>query len=112
MRRASAEVTHHDAVAGTSESWVVRMYADDLQSGISAANSVILPSIQTLASNNGQNSPPLTLDQWILQDITPNVSVAGTEIFLWNSTLFQVRMISCLSVDIQNLYNSFQESHH
>jgi hypothetical protein len=64
LRAANGEATHHDAVSGTSEPWVVSMYANHEWSGTREVEPVITQSLTALAK-----VPSLSLDVRVVQQM-------------------------------------------
>eukprot|EP01116_Phalansterium_solitarium_P021418 TRINITY_DN664_c0_g1_i1.p1 TRINITY_DN664_c0_g1~~TRINITY_DN664_c0_g1_i1.p1 ORF type:complete len:981 (-),score=289.32 TRINITY_DN664_c0_g1_i1:155-3097(-) len=76
LRQASGEATHHDAVAGTSNPWVVVMYADHLAAGTGAVEPTMTSNIAKLATGTSGKSPSLTLDPSTMAQLAPGQPVA------------------------------------
>jgi hypothetical protein len=90
LRRYSGEATHHDAVSGTSEPWVVKMYDEHLQIGTTEVIPVITTTLEYLvsfeyftlnaynfqASENGE-TPTLSMDTVSMQNLSESNNIAG-----------------------------------
>eukprot|EP01079_Euglenida_sp_SAG-EU17-18_P010784 gene10784-1960_t len=90
LRIANAVNTHHDAVSGTSEPWVVKMYLDMLSDASAQAQQVAATNLAQLSglSQLGFEEPPYTPGEW-------------TEALFYNSLGWNVTRIVSLTVPAQ-----------
>ena len=88
MRQKSGEATHHDAVSGTAEPYVVIMYEDDLANGTAQVTPLIEATIASLGQSSAEAVPAMTVDASTMGSLlVGNTNVAIT---VFNPTSWQL----------------------
>ena len=91
MRQKSGEATHHDAVSGTAEPYVVIMYEEDLGNGTAQVTPLIEDTIASLGQSSAESVPVMTVDASTMSgllDGSTNVAINVFNPTSWQLTTF------------------------